>query len=97
MPKSRLDTLKDFMESPPGTNWYRVNLHVHASGQDPEMIVDAAIRAGLTLVAITDHNTFKFVRPVQDAAKRIDGNLVPCLRSSFRQPGNLGYLESAVE
>ena len=23
--------------------------------------------------------------------------LVPCLRSSFRQPGNLGYLESAVE
>lgn len=77
MPKSRLDTLKDFMESPPGTNWYRVNLHVHASGQDPEMIVDAAIRAGLTLVAITDHNTFKFVRPVQDAAaKRIDGNLV---------------------
>jgi hypothetical protein len=77
MPKSRLDTLKGFQESLPGTNWHKVNLHVHASGQDPEMIVDAAIRADLTLVAITDHNTFKFVRPVQNAAsKRTDGNLI---------------------
>lgn len=70
MPKSRLDTLKGFQESLPGSNWHKVNLHVHASGQDPGMIVDAAIRTGLTLVAITDHNTFKFVRPVQNAASK---------------------------
>ena len=77
MPKSRLDTLKGFLEDSSGTTWHRVNLHTHASGQDTEMIVDAAIRAGLTLVAITDHNTFKFVKPVQDAAaKRADGNLI---------------------
>jgi hypothetical protein len=77
MPKSRLETLKGFLEASPGAAWHRTNLHVHASGQDPKMIVDEAIRAGLTLVAITDHNTFKFVKPVQDAAaKRTDGNLV---------------------
>jgi hypothetical protein len=77
MPKSRLDTLKGFLRVSPGTVWHRVNLHMHASGQDPEMIVDAAIRAGLTLIAITDHNTFKFVKPIQNAAtERTDGNLL---------------------
>ncbi|MBE9571187.1 MAG: AAA family ATPase, partial [Proteobacteria bacterium] len=59
------------------SKWHKVNLHVHASGQNPEMIVDAAIRAGITLMAITDHNTFKFVRPVQDAAsRRTDDDLI---------------------
>ncbi|MBC8418189.1 MAG: AAA family ATPase, partial [Desulfobacterales bacterium] len=77
MPESRLDKLKGFLEASPGTTWHKVNLHVHASGQDPEMIVDAAIRAGLTLLAITDHNTFKYVRPIQNvASRRTDGNLI---------------------
>jgi len=53
MPKSRLDKLKGFLESPLGTNWHRVNLHVHASGEDPEMIVDAAIRAHAKKKGIT--------------------------------------------
>lgn len=76
MPSSRLDQLKIFLE-PPGAKWHRVNLHVHAIGQEPQMIIDAAIRAGLTLIAITDHNTFKFVKPVQDAAKKMtNGGLV---------------------
>jgi len=77
MSKSRLDILKGFMNAKQGSKWHKVNLHVHASGQDPEMIVDAAIRAGITLMAITDHNTFKFVRPVQDAAlRRTDDDLI---------------------
>lgn len=52
-------------------------MHVHASAQDPDEIVDAAIRAGLSMIAITDHNNFNFVKPVQEAAlKRTDVDLV---------------------
>jgi predicted metal-dependent phosphoesterase TrpH len=77
MPKTRLDILNNLLEDSSGTTWHKVNLHTHASGQDPEKVVDAAIGAGLSLIAVTDHNTFKFVKPVQDAAKkRVDGNLV---------------------
>jgi len=77
MSKSRLDILKEFFDACKGSSWHRVNLHLHASGQDPEMIVGAAIRVGITLAAITDHNTSKFVRSVQDeATRRTDSNLI---------------------
>ena len=74
---NRLECLKEFMNTDRGATWHKVNLHVHAAGQDPEMIVDTAIHAGISLIAITDHNTFRFVRPVQEAAeKRTDSDLV---------------------
>jgi len=73
----RLQHLKEFINNTYGSIWHKVNLHVHASGQDPEKIVDEAIKTGITLIAITDHNTFRFVKPVKDAAKRrSDADLV---------------------
>ncbi len=76
-PATRLESLKEFLSACPGTDWHKVNLHVHASGQDPDMIVDEAIKAGISLIAITDHNTFRFLTPVQEAAlKRDDWDLV---------------------
>lgn len=77
MSLERLQDLKEFLNNANGTSWHKVNLHVHASGQDPAKIVDEAIKADITLIAITDHNTFRFIKHVQEAAnKRTDGNLV---------------------
>ena len=77
MTRNRLEYLKEFSGTCQGAYWHRVNLHVHASGQDPDEIVDAALRAGISLIAITDHNTFRFVKPVQEAASRkADDDLV---------------------
>ena len=77
MAESKLQNLKEFLRTPPGATWYKVNLHVHAAGQDPDKIVDAAIKANISLIAITDHNSFRFVKPVQDAAaKRPDTDLI---------------------
>ena len=74
---NRLECLKEFMNTDRGATWHKVNLHVHAAGQDPEMIVDTAINAGISLIAITDHNTFRFIKPIQEAAeKRTDSGLV---------------------
>jgi hypothetical protein len=77
MAQSKLQNLKEFLETPPGATWHKVNLHVHAAGQDPDKIVDAAIKANISLIAITDHNSFRFVKPVQEAAaRRPDADLV---------------------
>lgn len=77
MQPSRLEHLKDFLNTCQGSIWHKVNLHVHASGQDPDEVVGAAIRMGISLIAITDHNTFRFVKPVQEAAsRRTDADLV---------------------
>jgi predicted metal-dependent phosphoesterase TrpH len=70
MNQSKLKNLKSFLNTSPGSNWHKVNLHVHASGQNPDEIVDAGIKAGISLIAITDHNTFRFVKPVQEAAAK---------------------------
>ena len=76
MSLERLQHIKNFRNSVYGSHWHKVNLHVHASGQDPEKIVEEAIKVGITLIAITDHNTFKFVKSVQDAAKKSSTDLV---------------------
>ena len=77
MSLERLQHLKEFASTIHGSIWHKVNLHVHASGQNPDEILDAAIEAGIDLIAITDHNTFKFFWPVQEAVeKRTDNNII---------------------
>jgi DNA repair ATPase RecN len=76
-PAERLKTLKKMLDDYPGGRWYRANLHVHSRGNDPAALVDATIKAEISLLAIVDHNTFRFVKLVQDEArKRSDANLV---------------------
>uniref|UniRef100_UPI0040253184 AAA family ATPase n=1 Tax=Candidatus Wunengus californicus TaxID=3367619 RepID=UPI0040253184 len=77
MTMERLVDLRHFLNNKHGAQWYKVNLHVHAKGQNPDEIVEKAIEARISLIAITDHNTFRFVKSVQDAAKkRPEVNLV---------------------
>lgn len=73
----RLVDLRHFLNNKHGSQWYKVNLHVHGKGQNPEELVKKALEAGISLIAITDHNTFQFVKPIQDAAKKKpEANLV---------------------
>ncbi len=69
----RLIDLRYFLDNKVGAQWYKVNLHVHAKGQNPDEIVEKAIEAGISLIAVTDHNTFQFVKLVQDAVKKKKG------------------------
>jgi len=71
---NRLEYLRKFSGTCQGADWHRVNLHVHASGQDPDEIVDSALRAGISLIAVTEHNTFRFVKSIQEAALRRAGS-----------------------
>ncbi|HDH01377.1 MAG TPA: hypothetical protein ENG80_06175, partial [Nitrospirae bacterium] len=48
-------------------------------------------------VMVVTHNSTVGASIGADYLVYASKKLVPCLRSSFRQPGNLGYLESAVE
>lgn len=56
-------------------NWYRVDLHIHTAlspcaddQMTPPAIVDAALDAGLSMIAICDHNATGNVAAVQEAA-----------------------------
>ncbi len=73
----RLVDLRYFLDNKHGAQWHKVNLHIHGKGQNPDEIVKKAFEAGISLIAVTDHNTFQFVKPIQDAAKkRPEANLV---------------------
>src|SRR5947208_174822 len=60
----------------PGSRFYKVDFHIHTpQSQDykdksatAEDIVNAAIAAGLHGIAITDHNDYRFVDSVKQAA-----------------------------
>lgn len=64
-----LNDLKSFL-SQAGSSWFRVNLHVHGKGNSPDAIVDSALAAGISMIAVTDHNTFRFFRPIHNLALR---------------------------
>lgn len=64
------------MVKSPGSNLYKVDLHIHtpqsndyrdkdASATD---IVQAALNAGLNAIAITDHNDYRFIDAIKSAA-----------------------------
>ncbi|MBA2244938.1 MAG: AAA family ATPase [Gemmatimonadetes bacterium] len=60
----------------PGARWWKADLHVHSPGshdfKDTSATaadwVDAAVAAGLHVVAITDHNSGSYIREVKQAA-----------------------------
>jgi DNA repair ATPase RecN len=77
MSLEKLQNLKELASTFYGSRWYKANLHVHALGQNPDEIIDAAMEAELDLVAITDHNTFKYCKAVQEtAAKKTDNKII---------------------
>ena len=65
--------------------FYNVDLHIHSFGASadvkdqtmtPEAIVDAALKQGLTVIAITDHNSNKNVERALTHAQQYAGQLL---------------------
>jgi predicted metal-dependent phosphoesterase TrpH len=78
----------------------RIDLHTHSSASDgtdqPAAVMQAAARAGLDVVALTDHDTTAGWEQAEEAARRLDVVLVPGVEISCRAGGisvhMLGYL-----
>ena len=67
--KTTLEILKSLLDGPPvGNRWFKVNLHVHALGNDSTEIVRRAREASIDLLAITDHQSFDHCDAVIAAA-----------------------------
>jgi PHP family Zn ribbon phosphoesterase len=70
--------LKDIQKLENGARFHNVDLHIHSYGAShdvkdpsmtPEAIVDSAVRQGLSIIAITDHNSNLNVQRALDHAR----------------------------
>jgi DNA repair ATPase RecN/histidinol phosphatase-like PHP family hydrolase len=84
-----------------GARFYRADLHVHSFGashdvQDtsmtPEAIVSTAMREGLSIIAITDHNEINNVEAAIQASQGTTTYVVPGVELSTSQGHLLCYL-----
>lgn len=71
-----------------------VDLHTHSTSSDgtdsPTAVVEAAVRAGLNAVALTDHDTLEGIAEAQAAADRLGIELVPGTEISCEfEPGTM--------
>jgi PHP family Zn ribbon phosphoesterase len=78
-------TLKNVTDVDNGAKFLNADLHVHsyAASVDvndrtmtPEAIIEAAVKQGISVLAITDHNTDKNVAPAQEYALKYAGTLL---------------------
>jgi hypothetical protein len=81
---------RQLLDKPVGARFYKANLHVHTAespdwnsqpnqsirSEDltPDRIIQAAVQAGLDMIAITDHNSVGWVRGVMEAARCLQRN-----------------------
>lgn len=76
------------------------DLHLHTIFSDgtyaPDELISASAGAGLSAIAITDHDTVEAVSPAMDSAKRIGFELLPGIELTVEYAGieihMLGYL-----
>jgi histidinol phosphatase-like PHP family hydrolase len=96
-----MTTLDDILDQPTGARFYRADLHIHCSGGshdvgDPTMtpanVIATALREGLSLVSITDHNEIDNVELAMDAAQGTAVTVVPGVELSTPQGHLLCYL-----
>lgn len=81
----------------------RIDLHAHSSRSDgtddPDTLLDHAARAGLDIVALTDHDTYAGWELARQAAQRLGIGLIPGVEISCRFAGRgmhlLAYLPDA--
>lgn len=73
-----LETLRGFRdEGGVGNDWYKANLHVHGKDNDPEEIIQVAREADIDLLAVTDHQTFKYCDSIIEAAEGTNITVLP--------------------
>lgn len=73
-----------------------IDLHTHSTASDgteaPAVVVEQAVRAGLTAVALTDHDTTLGWGEASDAARRLGIALVPGIEVSCSRRGRSVHL-----
>ena len=73
-----------------------IDLHTHSTASDgteaPAVVVEQAVRAGLTTVALTDHDTTLGWGEASDAARRLGIALVPGIEVSCSRRGRSVHL-----
>lgn len=73
-----------------------IDLHTHSSASDgtepPALVVRQAVRAGLTVVALTDHDTTRGWEEAADEARRVGIVLVPGIEVSCSRRGRSVHL-----
>lgn len=82
-----------------------IDLHTHSTVSDgtdtPTTVVELASRAGLSAVALTDHDTLRHLPEAQAAAERLGVRLVPACELSCelagRAPGTMHLLVYFLE
>ena len=77
-----------------------IDLHVHSCASDgtmtPEEVVDCAARAGLSAIALTDHDTQPGVsRALRQEEKKRRERPVPSHRPAAEIPGESGNFHAA--
>ncbi len=77
----------------------RIDLHIHTTASDgawtPEAVVGGAIRGGLDIIAVTDHDTVAAVRSAQRSASELGLSILTGIEVSSTHEGRdvhiLGY------
>jgi ABC-type Mn2+/Zn2+ transport system ATPase subunit len=88
-----------------GADFVRADLHVHsfadtdlAPAPDLDAYLDAAVAAGIAVMAITDHNTARFARAATDAVKTRPLLLLPGIEISTQDGHLLGiFAPTAID
>lgn len=66
-----------------------VDLHLHSTFSDgrytPTMLVDEAVSKGISVIAVTDHDSWNGMAEARDAAKRYGGRTRPNRRRAGTQ------------
>lgn len=95
-----MSVLNECLEHPDGAHFHRGDLHVHSyggshdvsdTGMTPDAIIDTAIKEGLKIIAIADHNGISNVQAAIDAAKGRDITVVPAVELSTPEGHLLCY------
>lgn len=77
----------------------KADLHIHTTASDgiytPQEIVKKAYQAGLSAIAITDHDTFEGIQAAKEVEQKIDIEVIPGIELSTNDQGKeihiLGY------
>ena len=76
------------MKYPNGSEWRKWDLHIHTTASDgkatPSDVVEQALAAGVSVIAITDHHTAANVDEVKSLAKATGGRLSVISGIEFR-------------
>ena len=102
-----MPTPNDILDLPSGAQWLKVDLHVHTPGSSdmdeswksatPADVVTAALKKGLQVIAVTDHNTAAWCDTVRQAAAETALTVFPGVEISTPQGHILAIFNCDVE